>query len=64
MQFILKAYTVFEEIGLVYQDLKPDNILIKEIQKGNVRHYKLVFCDFGGAFLKDNDTMKYGDIYT
>lgn len=26
--------------------------------------YKLVLSDFGGVFVKGNDDMKYGDIYT
>lgn len=64
VEFVLKAMVKFEEIGIVYQDLKPQNILVKYENLQGFPCYKLAISDFGGAFCRENDSMKYGDVYT
>lgn len=53
IKFIIEAMAKFEGIGIIYQDLKPQNILVKYYQKNQKTHYRLVISDFGGAFFKD-----------
>lgn len=46
----MESISELEKIGIIYQDIKPDNILIKKIIKDGETFYKFQLSDFGGAY--------------
>lgn len=60
----MEALTCFEELGIVYCDLKPQNILLQYYMEDGYSKLKLVISDFGGAYFRSEGDQKYGNIYT
>lgn len=49
MTFLLNAFDLFSQCGIVHSDVKTDNILIDIDSKDEIKALK--FIDFGSAFL-------------
>lgn len=64
----MEAISALEQIGIIYQDIKPENILLVPIIiKGKI-YYKLYLCDMGAAFFVEDgqktSEIRYGSIKT